>query len=472
MHPLVKKVRNIIGREGLLAAGDRCLVAVSAGPDSMALLHILAVLAPEFNTSLVAAYVDHGLRPAETGAEAELVRQAARALGLPVECGKVAVRSHSAAHGLSLEHAARDLRYGYLLEVAKQYACNRLAVAHTADDQAEEVLLRLIRGTGGKGLSGMDLASPRGVIRPFLQIPKKWVLDYLAAERISFCEDSSNRERVFLRNRIRLDLLPYLAEYFNPNIRETLRRTADVLNEDEKLLEELAEAACARALVVEDVDDLPVVHIPLNRFRAEPKAMQRRIMEKACWQMDCPPSFQHIEQLRSLACSGRDGAQIHLGRGLRVLRQGDIVSLSFPKGRQALRGDLAAEEGRLRAFIPEPGCFTVEGLDQKITVELLADVPDREALSARGVEFLDAATVIFPLTLSSAEPGDRFHPLGAPGGKKVSDFMIDRKIPRKERWRVPVLRDANGVLALIGLRLDQRCGVGPATRSVLSIRLQ
>lgn len=438
----------------------------------MALLHVLAVLAPEFNTSLVAAYVDHGLRPAETGAEAELVRQTARALGLPVECGRVMVRSHSATHGLSLEHAARNLRYGYLLEVAKQYECNRLAVAHTADDQAEEVLLRLIRGTGGKGLSGMDLVSPQGVIRPFLQIPKEWVLDYLAAERISFCEDSSNRERVFLRNRIRLDLLPYLAEHFNPNIRETLRRTADVLSEDEKLLEDLAEAACAQVLVVEEVDDLPEVQILLNRFCAEPKAVQRRIVEKACWQMGCPPSFQYIEQLRLLADSGRDGAQIHLGQGLRVVRQGDVVSLSFPKGRQALRGDLAAEAaGRLLASIPEPGCYTVEGLDQKITVELLTDVPDREALSARGVEFLDAATVIFPLTVTSAAPGDRFHPQGAPGGKKVSDFMIDRKIPKEERWRVPVLRDANGVLALIGLRLDQRCGVGPTTRSVLSIRL-
>lgn len=473
MHSFIKKIEKIIRHEALLSPGERCVVAVSGGPDSMALLQALAQLAPTFDLSLVVAHVEHGLRPAEAEGEARLVREAAQSLGLVCECGRVEVAACAREQGLSPEHAARNLRYGFLEEVAARHRATKIAVAHTADDQAEEVLLRLIRGTGRAGLAGMAMLRDGLVIRPFLEIAKDELLRYLAAENIPYCLDSSNRQRLYLRNRIRLDLLPYLEEHFNPNIGHTLRETAAIFQGEEELLAGMASQAYAQ-VVAEEGDEPAGLAIQLADFLSQPLAIRRRLLETACWRMGCRPTFRQIAQLLFLAETGAGGAALHLARGLRVVKAEGGVHFRYPQGRQAVRGNLSKAGPEAVSFaveLPAPGEYLLDAIGTRVTLRLLEELPQGWESQAPAILYCDAEKICFPLLARSFRAGDRFHPLGAPGSKKIGDFFTDQKIPAAQRNRLPILTDRQGIIAILGVRPDQRAAIGPSTRRILAIRL-
>lgn len=473
MHFFIKKVEKTIRREGLFATGERCVVAVSGGPDSMALLQVLAQLASGLDLFLVVAHVDHGLRPEEAEAEAHLVQEAAQALGLACECGRVDVAGHAREQGLSREHAARDLRYGFLAEVAARHRATKIAVAHTADDQAEEILLRLVRGTGRAGLAGMALLRDGLVVRPFLGIAKAEILRYLAEQGLPCCLDSSNRQRIYLRNRIRLDLLPFLQEHFNPNIGNSLRETAAILAGEEELLAGMAAKACAQ--VIKETQGEPAgLGLQLADFLRQPLAMQRRILEAACWRMGCRPTFKQIARLLALAETGAKGAGLHLAQGLRVVKAEGRLVFCYPQGRQAVRGNLSdtgTEEVFSARELPGPGEYWLEPAGVMIRLRLLEVLPEGWQEQAPEILYCDAGKISFPLMVRSFRAGDRFHPLGAPGRKKVGDFFTDQKIPLAKRRRIPLLLDQEGIIAILGLRPDQRAAIGPLTRMILAVSL-
>ncbi len=473
MHFFVKKIEETIRREGLLVAGERCVVAVSGGPDSMALLQVLAQLAPALDLFLVVAHVDHGLRPSEAEAEARLVQEAAQALGLAYECCRVAVAAHAKEHGLSREHAARNLRYGFLEEVAARHLATKIAVGHTADDQAEEILLRLIRGTGRAGLTGMARLRDGLVVRPFLEITKAEILGYLAAEHIPYCLDSSNWERIYLRNRIRLDLLPYLKEHFNPNIGNSLRETAAILQGEEELLAGMADQAYAQVVKAEQGESAGL-SIQLVDFLRQPLAIRRRILETACWHMGCRPAFKQIAQLLSLAETGAEGAGLHLARGLRVGKAEGRLDFLYPQGRQAVRGNLSGagtEEVPFARELSGPGEYPLVAIGAMVTLRIMTALPEGWEAQAPATLYCDADKVCFPLMVRSFQVGDRFHPLGAPGRKKVGDFFTDQKIPLVQRRRAPILTDQEGIIAILGMRPDQRATISPSTKRILSVSL-
>lgn len=466
MHPLERKVEKIIAAEKLLAPGDTVVVGVSAGPDSMALLHLLLALAARLRLKLIAAYADHGLRPGETAAEARLVRETAAAHGMACEIEVLPVREQAKAQGLSLEHAGRELRYRFLRQVAARYGATRIAVGHTADDQAEELLLRLIRGTGRKGLSGM--ASRAGdLVRPLLTIPKAELLRYLHDQGIASCTDSSNADRRYLRNRVRLDLLPWLESRCNPGVRQTLRQTAALLQDEETLLEELTATAWEGVAAVGGVE----LRLSLPGLLAQPKAIQRRLLEKAVVHCGSAPSYRLIEQLLRLTAATEPG-RLHLAGGLRVWRHGGALRFAHPQGRRRQRGELLPPPAPFRVVIPAPGRYALPELGTVLLVEQ-RDWPGQEGVDHEaGVQMLDAAAVAFPLVVRSLASGDRFHPLGAPGRRKLSDFFIDRKIPAAERWQVPVVEAADGrIVAVVGLRIDEKAKVTAATTAVLRLTL-
>ena len=459
MHPLVNKLKKSIAGQNLLAPGDRCLLGVSGGPDSMALLHLFAELADDLALSLVVAHADHGLRPGEAEAEAGLVRAAADALGCPFIFRALPVRAFAAEQRLSIEDAARRLRYQFFAEAAAEQGAGRIVVAHTADDQAEEILIRLLRGSGRAGLSGMEPLRAGRLIRPLLGLAKKELLAYLAQRHIPYCLDSSNQERIYLRNRVRLDLLPYLRERFNPNIDACLRRTGAILGAEEELLARLADQAHA-AVVSEEGGEAACLTLALRPFSRQPLALQRRILEKSCWQLGCRPSFAQIDQLFRLALAGGEGSMTHLAGGVRVRREGVALRFFYPQGEMALRGNLLApEEPGFFMEIGGAGTYLLKEIGMRILVEELPGLPADWRAQAPQVQYLNGEALRFPLSLRAFRPGDRFWPQGAPGHKKVGDFFTDRKIPMAQRRRLPLLVDQLGIVALLGLRTDQRCAV-------------
>lgn len=334
MHPLEKKITRIIRTHNLIEPGEHVVAGVSGGPDSMALLHVLAAL----EVKLLVVYVDHGLRPVETPVEVELVRSSARKLGVACEVAVADVSGLAKKEKLSLEHAARVMRYNAFSRVAGSFSARKIAVGHTADDQAEEMLLRLIRGTGRKGLSGMERMTENGIIRPFLDIPKAELLGYLADRGIQFAEDSSNKDRRFLRNRVRLDLLPYLEEHFHKGIRGTLRRTASILAEEEEYLAEAARNAHQR-VVDRGTKNQGGAAILYDALLTEPLALQRRIIEQALIALQTKPSGQHIADILKLAGNEEKTGGLHLAQGLRITKQNGKLNFVFPRGRTHFRGD-------------------------------------------------------------------------------------------------------------------------------------
>ena len=341
MHPLEHAVQQILINESLLENGSRVLVGVSGGADSMALLSLLAALRSAFGLIVVAAYIDHGLRPEETPAEWGCVQGAAARLALDCTRVKVDVIGTATASKLSLEHAARELRYQAFADLGRQWATDVLAVAHTADDQVEELLLRLFRGGGGKAMSGMRLQSGR-LIRPLLSFRKAELLAYLADKEIAFCYDSSNDNRRFLRNRVRHELLPLLESQYDPGIRQALLKTAANLREDEDLLEHLLGLSWDQAveIPVPDKEDQVVCILKRDPFRCLHTALQRRMIEKLLWTIGDTTRYEHIMAVLVAARSGRNGSELHLSRGLRVGVSRDHLEFSYPQGQGPWRGRL------------------------------------------------------------------------------------------------------------------------------------
>lgn len=454
----------------LLMPGDMLVVAVSAGSDSVALLHLLAALIAELEIRLCAVYVDHGLRPAEAVAETKLVEKIAAQLGASFRTGAVQARKYSDEHGVSLEAAARQLRYDFLEQVADELSAAGIAVAHTADDQAEEVLLRLIRGSGRNGLAGMSAVNYRRIIRPLLQIPKAQLLDYLDHRNIPFLEDSSNAERNFLRNRVRLDLLPYLEENFNPAIRQTLLRTANILRGEEELLDKLAGDLYRQAISVDGINE--TLQADTKTVLTSHPALARRVVEQILIALGSKPSFQHIDKLLELASRGDNGNELHLPKGLRVVKKDTILEFSYPLGRNHHRASLAASKKlSFEKILEGPGNWPIKELGITLKVEITRQQPDSNELVKTDGDYLDMTELEFPLIVRSIQPGDRFHPLGSPGSRKVADFLSDCKVSREKRCQVPILTNNDNIIALIGLRIDHRYRLVDNTKKVLKISL-
>lgn len=466
LHPLEYDTLAVLHAGALLPVGSRVVVGVSGGGDSLALLLVLAALRAELALELTAVYVDHGLRPAEAEAEDALVAAVAAGLAIPFRSGVVAARAHAEAHGLSLEEAGRELRYRFLRQVAGELGGAIIAVAHHADDQAEELLLRLLRGSGRAGLSGMAARNEQGVVRPFLNFPKVRLSDYLRERKVDWREDSSNTDPGFLRNRVRLELLPLLEERFNPAIRAGLGRTGRILGAEDELLGDLA-GDFFREIVVGSVSPDGLV-LDAARLVSGHPALQRRALELALLELAAPVRFRHIEDLRQLA-SGQ-GGELHLHRGLRVVKADGFVRFAYPAGRVGLRGGPVGPGSLPFAVeVAAPGLWSVAPLVGNLLVEILDQAPTAAELKGGGCDYLDAALVPFPLLARNLRPGDRFHPLGAPGRRKVADFIGDRKLPAAERARLVVLESGGRIVALVGQRIDHSCRVTPNTTKVLKV---
>lgn len=470
MHPLEREVLTLCRANGLFAAGDHFVLGVSGGSDSIALLQVLARLAPALGTTMVVAHVDHGLRPREAVYEETLVRQAAAALGLECLVGHLDVATYAKGQGASLEEAARELRYEFFKDIAQTQAANKIVVAHTADDQAEEILLRLIRGSGRKGLSGMSLLREGRIVRPFLATGKDKILSYLQERGLVFAEDSSNLDRRYLRNKIRLDLLPYLAQ-FNPNIKQTLRQTAAILGDEDALLAAQVEEEYVRLVDEGTTPAGPDFRMVCAQFNRRHIAIRRRLVEKMLNSFGAKFGFRQIDSLIALAETGKSG-RLHLQSGLQAVTNRGEMRLFYPVGKKAGRPKKVDEVTAFSVVVPQPGRYWIPALGCEVIVEMRGDMPSQAELRGHLADFLDAEAAPFPLVLRNRLPGDRFHPLNSMGQKKVADFLIDRKVPLAQRDKLPVVLSANRIVAILGGSIAHGVKVTATTTAVLKVSMR
>lgn len=462
IYALQKRIKDRITSASLLQDDTSIIIGVSGGPDSISLLHILSSLYP--HTKRIAVYVDHGLRPEETEAEKVLVQKHATLCSAHFATVAVDVQGEQKSTGCSLEEVARTLRYGAFETIRKAFQASVIAVGHTADDQVEEVLLRLIRGSGSTGLSGMNIQQGK-IIRPLLHVRKESLLSYLHHQGITTCQDSSNLDTRFLRNRIRLELLPLLEQEYNTSMRRTLLQTASILTAEDSLLVQLTNISFKKLVHKERQKH----YLSLPDFSQEPLAIQRRILEKICWSLHSKPSFKNIEHLLKIALSS-EHKEIHLSDGLRAVRERDSLLFHRPSSQKGYRGPAIIAKSFSPVSIPGPGEFLILELKRKLTITILPF--SSKLLDTPNVQLVAVETILFPLLLRPAQTGERFHPLGAPGKKKISRFFSDHKIALMDRTSHPLLLSDEKVIAITGLRIDHEFRITDTTRQVLVIQWQ
>jgi tRNA(Ile)-lysidine synthase len=453
MRDLLHRVASFIRTHDLFSADRRVLAGVSGGADSVALAHVLAELerlgAVRF-TAII--HFNHQLRAAADGDEA-FVRDLAAGLNIPFLADRGDVRARAAREHRSLEDAGRVARHEFFERARVTLAADVVALGHTRDDQAETVLLRLVRGAGPRGLSGMHPRSGH-VVRPLLDCRRSELREWLDERAVAHVEDLSNADVAIPRNRVRAELLPFLAERFNPNVVDVLADEAELARGVWQWLDE----ASAPALRIPHLVDL-------KALRAAPSALQRLIVWRALSSASGGRhiSFDHVAAVIRLTQSDRPHATLDLP-GQTVQRTGDqIVLRSERRSRQAANLFERALSIPGETHIPEAGC-----------VVTASDAPagGGATVSSRDEAVIRRDLVRESLVVRNRRPGDKFRPAGLRGSKKLQDLFVDAKVPRATRDSVPVVVDErNRIVWVAGFGIDEAFRVTDASQAVLVLRL-
>jgi tRNA(Ile)-lysidine synthase len=465
---LEQRVISSIREQNLISAGDKLVVAVSGGADSVCLLHVLARHRGDLDVELHAAHLNHQLRGAESDADAGYVSDLAQKLDVPATIERRDAAAYHDRKGGSLEEAAREVRYGFLADVSRTVDATKVVAGHTCDDHIETVLLHLLRGAGTAGLCGLqsrsvlpygENGSPLELVRPLLGVTRQETVDYCRRHRLAPRTDSTNESPSFLRNRVRLALLPVLRSY-NPGIDRALVRLADIAGDDVSFIEEQA------SLLWPDLarEDSDALYLDIKKMRALPRAIQRQIFRNA------------VKQLRG---NLKDVEADHI--------EAMIDSLSKPAGKRFYLPDgltLSTEYGRLvltptRASVcPLPplqgtASINIPGETDLPGWRVRADIVQQSVGNDSGfTASFDLDKVGKKLVVRRRRPGDRFQPLGMNQTKKLQDFMVDAKIPRMWRDRVPLVSSARQILWVVGWRMDDRVKVTEKTKKILRVQFE
>ncbi|MBC7962380.1 MAG: tRNA lysidine(34) synthetase TilS [Steroidobacteraceae bacterium] len=436
---LLSQLAQTIRKHCLFQPNDTLIVALSGGADSTALLDLLIRL-PGYDLRLVSAHLNHCLRGAESDADEEFCRKLAAGHGIPLEISRVDVKVLAESKGLNLEDAGRRARIAFLDSIREKHGAAAIVTAHHGDDQAETVLMRLLRGSGMTGLSGMPYRNRRGCVRPLLDVSRAQIEQYLAERGLDWREDASNLDTSFLRNRIRHELLPLLEQY-NPAIRLNLTATAAILADEDALLEGLAEQAFDSSWRTEG----GAYVCSIAEFKAHPPALQRRILRHVCRRLAGNLegfNLGHIESIRQLLDSPRPNSRIALPQNISALREYDRVVLRF-----SAEPSLSVADD---IVIATPGHYPLPG-GGMLAVEICPAAFNLVDLPADRVCF-DLDRTPFPWRVRTFRPGDRMVPFGMTGRKKVKDIFIDAKLPLSERRTIPLLFCCGELLWIAGLR--------------------
>ncbi len=448
-------VRRNIADSAMLSGGEAVLVALSGGPDSVALLHVLCRLKKKLKLDITAMYINHQMRLRAARAEEEFCRQLCEGLKVKLIIERHDVPSVAKQSGKGLEEAARDIRYQVFERMIGEYAFDRVALGHHADDQVETVLFRLFRGTGRSGLTGIP-AVRGNYIRPLLSLRKAEILDYLNVNGLEYCEDRSNASLKYRRNYIRHKLIPAVRKNLNLRAGEAVLAMVDTVSAEEQYLEGVVARHWRKIVVTTPGEKL---NLDLQALCGYDIWLRRRLLRRCL-----------VETCRSGKAPARE-----------VVERLDRFARS-PKGAISLPQSVRASvvDGRLLIFRVEPRSLNIPlvpgkrlvfdwpHLFFKSRVVSRGDAPIEKHARARRVT-LDWDKLEAPFTVRLIRPGDRFVPLGMCGHKKVGNYLTDRKVCREYRDEIPVVCDNRGIVWLTGFEIAERARVDSKTRKVLTI---
>lgn len=471
---LVPKVARTISENGMLLPGNSVLTAVSGGADSVALLHVLLALSDKYSLRIGVAHVNHGLRGKAADQDAAFVRDLAKKWNVPYYGKQIDVAAFRRRWGGSLEEAGRDARYSFFHEIAVGYEFDRIAVAHHMNDDAELILMNMLRGSGPTGMAG--IAPVRGrVIRPLIHCRRREILNYLTARNIAYVHDKSNDDTRFHRNHIRHCLIPALEQY-NPRVVENLHRLGKITAFESQWLDDRVSPVFDAAVAKRSAGRLVMAVEKINGLHA---AVKRRLIRKAILAVKGNLrriGLAHIDAVIDLIEKGRPPGRLDLPDRIRVARGNN--ALIFTKEKQPLRspglagGLVSAPDYAYRVTEQQAvsGAIDVPEAGARLVLTRLP-VEDMEGFPSGDTAAFDWEKLVFPLKIRNLRPGDRFMPLGMSGTQKLKDFFINNKIPAGQRGRVPLVQSGEQVAWVAGMRMDERFKVTRRTKTVLQAKL-
>jgi tRNA(Ile)-lysidine synthase len=458
---LKDRTLKTVRKYSMLNDGDNVLIGLSGGPDSVCLSVILDKLRDNFNISLYAVYINHSLRPEESKAEEAFCQELCKRWDINFYMKSVDVQQYAEEKSLGIQEAARELRYQVFDNVCDEIKADRIAVGHNADDQAETVLMRLMRGLGRSGLSGIPPMRDR-IIRPLIEVGKDEIEDFLEQVRNElplhsgrpYVIDSSNLKETYLRNWVRINLMKEIKKQ-NPSFVHEICRTADIFREEEEYLELIVTKTLMRMISRKSNTSIELFITPLEILE---KPVLRRVLRRAIKETRGLKGigYEHVESIISLIKTGKAGDRIILPDNIRVVREYALLKITL---------EIPLQIGEYALQIP--GETKVREIGKLITASYVDN--EGEEVENRDEAMLDADRVVSPLKIRHRAEGDYFYPLGFGKRKKLQDFFVDEKIPRDERDSVPVVLSGNDIIWVAGYRADDRFRVTDKTEKILKL---
>lgn len=481
---LQNKVLNTIMTNHLIDKGDGVVVGVSGGPDSVCLLHILHAISDILGIQLYAVHINHMLRGDEADSDEKYTSDLCKELNIQLNIVHIDVRKMARQMGTSVEEAGRIARYAEFDRIAAEVGAKRIAVAHNKNDQAETVMMHIIRGSGIKGLIGMEL-SRGAIIRPLLNISRSEIEQYCRDNSLSPRIDSSNLRSEYSRNKVRLDLFPYIDKNFNSNIIESLLRLSQHALEDNDYLEKCAVKAYEECLIKCSCENS--VELDIEKFVAQHRAIKIRVIRQAV--LRCAGSINgigslHLSAVLKLAERGITGTTAELPGGIRAAVSYGVLRIY----KEEKSSDQYKEQGKNKSrngqgsnVLPAegielsiPGTVYAEELGMTVSTSVL-DVFDVDNCNGMGynslVQFFDYQLIKQGINIRNRHDGDIFKPIKSNGTKKLKEYFIDNKIPREIRSHIPLICTGNEVIWIVGYKISDKFKVTENTKRVLKIEI-
>lgn len=445
----------------MLDVGDHILVGLSGGVDSVSLLLILRDIKDSFSLKISAVYIDHKLRPNETPNEIEFCKSVCSKLSVDFFVREIDVKVFAGISGMCIQESARELRYQTFYALAYEIHANKIALGHNAEDQLETILMRLIRGTGVSGLSGIPPARDM-IIRPFIEVRRRMIEDFLLAnlehyglkKDKPYIIDTSNLKTDYIRNRLRFQVVPAV-ERINPSIHQTLSKMIQIIRDEERYFELLVTQTLMK-LITRKGDGY--IELFLKPLEAIQKPILRRVLRRA---IDATKglrgiTFDNIEDIINLINKGKTGARLYIRKDIRVIKgYSTLLITSLPPQR------LSPQE------IHTSGEYILKEAGIVLIVEELESEKLTTVCDGKTSAVFDFNMLSFPLIVRPRKTGDFFYPSGFGRRKKIQDFFVDEKVPRDERDCIPLLTCRDDILWVVGYRTDERYKVDKDTKRVL-----
>ncbi|MGL5642170.1 MAG: tRNA lysidine(34) synthetase TilS [Paraclostridium sp.] len=456
---IVDRVRGTIDKYNLLQKGDKIVLGLSGGPDSVCLLHVLKQLESEYDISIYAAHLNHQIRGIEAQKDVMYISRLCDSLGVKLFVKSINVPAYCKENGLSIEEGARKLRYEMFYEIKQKTKSSKIAIGHNLNDQAETILMRMMRGTGLQGLRGIEYKRDDTIIRPILDIERSSIEKYCDEHELNPRIDSTNLENIYTRNKIRLELIPYMQDNFNNNVIESICRMGNNLKLDSEYIEQ---EGINKFNEVAKLNNNEEVEISLDKYIDLHKAIKSRIIRNSIKYILGDTNFvdqKHIEDIIDLEEENKINKKLVLPRGLFVYRNKDSILLT--------NKEITYEEIEFCYKVPKEGVIKIKELGVFVETKVVSIERFNSMKVDKSSKGFDLDKFKGGIFVRNRKSGDKIKL--AAGSKKLKNLFIDLKIPREARSKIPVLVDDNEVVCVGDYKVSENYKIDANTKEVLKI---